>query len=168
MKNKKVIIGAIALLVIAGVVIVKNTYFSSKSEADETYYVIEDEDTEYEGEEITTEYLPSEEVEPDETTSQDDVVENTYNENEALVKPEGKYSAKFTDEIEGEEISYEVSYTFNSDGTGVYNGQDTIDFTWDAENKFIMINDGKHPFELNDDCLTVEEFHGIEEYYKDK
>ena len=60
MKNKKFIIGAIALLVIAGVVIVKTTYFSSKSETDETYYVIEDEDTEYDGEEITTEYLPSE------------------------------------------------------------------------------------------------------------
>ena len=60
----------------------------------------------------------------------------------------------------------ETTATFNSDGTGVYNGQDTIDFTWDAENKFIMINDGKHPFELNNNCLTVEEFHGIEEYYK--
>ncbi|MBP3728296.1 MAG: hypothetical protein J6H22_05135 [Pseudobutyrivibrio sp.] len=80
--------------------------------------------------------------------------------------PDGTYSAIFTEEIEGKEISYEVSYTFNSDGTGVYNGQDTIDFTWDAENNFIMINDDKHPFELNDDCLTVEEFHGIEEYYK--
>ena len=47
--------------------------------------------------------------------------------------PDGTYSAIFTEEIEGKEISYEVSYTFNSDGTGVYNGQDTIDFTWDAE-----------------------------------
>ena len=71
MNNKKFIIGAITLLVIAVVVIVKTTYFSSKSEADETYYVIEDEDTEYEGEGITTEYLPSEEV------------EYTYNENES-------------------------------------------------------------------------------------
>ena len=81
-------------------------------------------------------------------------------------QPEGKYSATFTDEIEGEEISYEVSYTFNSDGTGVYDVQDTVDFTWDAEGKYIEINGTVHDFDLNGNCITVEEYQGIEEYYK--
>lgn len=73
MKNKKVIISAIALLVIAGIVIVKTTFFYSKSDADETYYVVEDEDTEYDGEEITTDYLPNEVVDESEDYSGDDV-----------------------------------------------------------------------------------------------
>lgn len=60
MKNKKVIISAIALLVIVGILIAKTTYLSSKSDVDETYNLIVDEDTEYEGEEITSEYLPNE------------------------------------------------------------------------------------------------------------
>lgn len=81
-------------------------------------------------------------------------------------RPNGKYTATFTEEIEGEEISYEVSYTFYPDGTGVYEGQGTTDFTWDAEGKFIEMNEGLHDFCLNDNCISIWELHGIEEYYK--
>ncbi len=55
-------------------------------------------------------------------------------ESNAVSSHEGKYSATFTDEIGGDEITYEISYTLNADGTGVYDGQDTVDFTWDSEN----------------------------------
>lgn len=55
--------------------------------------------------------------------------------------PVGRYIATFTEEIEGARVSYEVYYIFNSDGTGIYEGQDVIDFTW--EDDYIMMNDGK-------------------------
>ena len=81
-----------------------------------------------------------------------------------IKEPIGKYSALFTEEIEGEESTYAISYTFNSDGTGIYEGQDTIDFTWDEE--FIFMNDKKYPYVLNGRYITVEEFTGIEKYFR--
>ncbi len=79
-------------------------------------------------------------------------------------KPEGKYAATLTEEIEGEDISYEVSYTFNSDGTGVFDAQDRIDFTWDDD--YIYMNDEKYAFELKDNCLSVSEYFGTQDYYR--
>lgn len=87
MKNKEVIIGAIALLVIAGIVIVRTTFFYSKSDSDETYYVIEDEDTAYEGEEITTDYLPDEVVVESDAENGEDVEYFVADENPTKTMP---------------------------------------------------------------------------------
>lgn len=78
--------------------------------------------------------------------------------------PAGRYIATFTEENEGEGVSYEVSYTFNSDGTGIYEGPDVIDFTW--EDDYILMNDRKYPFVLEDNCLSVYEFVGVQNYNK--
>ena len=99
-------------------------------------------------------------------TSSSDAVKQANDVAQTMVGPSGKYSAIFTEVIDGEAVTYDVSYTFNSDGTGVYDGQDTIDFTWDAENEYVYMNDYKYPFVLNDNCISISEYQGIQDYYK--
>ena len=98
----------------------------------------------------------------------EDTVEDTTEESEegveAVCEPKGKYSAEFTEEIGGEDVTYEISYTFNSDGTGVYDGQDTLDFTWDA--CYIYMNDSKYPFDVNGDYISVTVDEVTQDYYQ--
>ncbi|SDB13895.1 hypothetical protein SAMN02910298_00730 [Pseudobutyrivibrio sp. YE44] len=117
---------------------------------------------------VSTEVIQDEKDVSADTSATSDTAESEETDNEgveAVCEPEGKYSATFTEEIEGEEISYEVSYTFNSDGTGVYDGQDTIDFTWDA--CYIYMNDSKYPFDVNGNYISVSEYEGTQDYYKE-
>ena len=96
-----------------------------------------------------------------ESDKSEDISEDT---SDIIAEPKGKYSVTKTEELEGEEISYEISYTFNSDGTGVYDGQDTIDFTWNAVN--ITINGENKEYEANGDSIRIKEDYGWEEYTK--
>lgn len=69
--------------------------------------------------------------------------------------PSGTYTMIFTEEIEGEEVSAEYSYTFFDDYTGIYVGQDILDFTWDEMN--IIFEASTYTYEVLDDELIVDE-----------
>ena len=68
-------------------------------------------------------------------------------------KPSGTYSSSFTEEIGGEDVTVTYSYTFNADGTGVADIQDTVPMTWDDTK--ITINGESMEYKYNADTDTV-------------
>ncbi|MBO4458501.1 MAG: hypothetical protein J5802_12345 [Butyrivibrio sp.] len=85
----------------------------------------------------------------------------------AATKPSGTYSRTYTEEIGGDNITSNYSYTFNDDGTGSAEIQDTVPMTWDDSK--ITINGESYEYKYNADTNTVsvkEEF-GWEDYVKE-
>lgn len=76
----------------------------------------------------------------------------------------GVYVKEFTDELDGQEISGEYSYTFNEDHTGVAEIQDTIEFTWN-DNKIIE-GAYEYDFTVEDGVLKIERDGLVDEYVK--
>ena len=68
---------------------------------------------------------------------------------------EGFYCMNETEKIEDYEVTYTYGYQFNGDGTGMYYGQDVVDFTWNETE--IHFPDNTVPFTMKPGGLTVED-----------
>ena len=99
----------------------------------------------------------------DESTAVEESTE-TSGDVSASAGPSGTYTRTYTEEIEGEEISTEFSYTFNADGTGSCTMQDTVPFTWD--DKTITVSGETYEYKLEGNTLKVDEGFGFNDYTK--
>lgn len=69
--------------------------------------------------------------------------------------PSGTYAVTCTEEFDEDEITYEVSYTFCDDHTGIFCCQDFVEFTWDEDS--INFEFYETPYTLDGDTLIIEE-----------
>lgn len=76
----------------------------------------------------------------------------------------GVYVKEYTDELDGQEISVEYSYTFNEDHTGVADIQDTVEFTWN-DNKIIE-GAYEYDFTVEDGVLKIDRDGFVDEFVK--
>ena len=76
----------------------------------------------------------------------------------------GVYVKEYTDELDGQEVSFEYSYTFNEDHTGVADVQDTVEFTWN-DNKIIE-GAYEYDFTVEDGVLKIERDGIVDEFVK--
>lgn len=83
---------------------------------------------------------------------------------DAQVNIVGVYVKEYTDELDGQEVSGEYTYTFNEDHTGVAEIQDTIEFTWN-DNKIIE-GAYEYDFTIEDGVLKIERDGIVDEYVK--
>lgn len=76
----------------------------------------------------------------------------------------GVYVKEFTEELDGQEISGEYTYTFNEDHTGVADIQDTVEFTWNDSK--IIEGAYEYDFTVEDGVLKIDRDGFVDEYVK--
>lgn len=69
--------------------------------------------------------------------------------------PSGTYAVTCTEEFDEDVITYEVSYTFCEDHTGIFSCQDFVEFTWDEDS--INFETEERSYTLDGSTLIVEE-----------
>lgn len=79
-------------------------------------------------------------------------------------KPSGIYSKSYTEEMCGEEVTYTYTYTFNPDGTGVANVQDTLPMKWDDTTITIGDDTFEYKYDPETDTISVKGDSGWEDF----
>ena len=80
-----------------------------------------------------------------------------------------KYARTETDEIDGEKLTFETSYTFLDGGAGIFcrnfDSQEVRGFTWD-ENKIYFCDNTSYDYTIEEDVLKIEGGAGAIEFTK--
>ena len=98
----------------------------------------------------------------------DEVAESTEDVAKEVAKEEKPIVAEYyrfnVEELDGQFVSTEYTYTFYEDHTGVADVQDTVEFTWDDE----KITEGgvEYKYFIQNDCLMIERDGFLEAYPK--
>ena len=98
----------------------------------------------------------------------DEVAESTEDVAKEVAKEEKPIVAEYyrisVEELDGQYVSAEYTYTFYEDHTGVADVQDTVEFTWDDE----KITEGgvEYKYYIQGDCLMIERDGFLEAYPK--